>query len=105
VQSDDRAQRVDLSAEEVWQRIEAFFATPIAKLQHAGIARERLILDPGMGFFLSTRAEASLCVLAGLDRLKGAFGLPLMVSVSRKSFLGTITGRSDPSERGAASLA
>ncbi len=105
VQSNDRAQRVDLSAEEVWQRIEAFFTTRIAKLQHAGIARERLILDPGMGFFLSTRAEASLCVLAGLDRLKRVFGLPVMVSVSRKSFLGTITGRSDPSERGAASLA
>ena len=46
-----------------------------------------------MGFFLSTRAEASLRVLAGLRRLKQTFGLPVMVSVSRKSFLAAITGR------------
>lgn len=58
-----------------------------------------------MGFFLSTRAEASLRVLAGLDRLKRAFGLPVLVSVSRKSFLGAITGRTSPGERGPASLA
>jgi len=105
VQAEDRARQVDLSAGEVWQRIEAFFTMRIAALQRAGIARERLILDPGMGFFLSSRADASLHVLAGIGRLKRAFGLPVMVSVSRKSFLGAITGRSNPSERGAASLA
>src|SRR5260370_503780 len=105
VQDEGRAQRVDLSADEVWQRIEAFFAERIARLEGAGIARERLILDPGMGFFLSLRADASLRVLTGLDRLKEAFGLPVMISVSRKSFLAAITGRDVPAERGAASLA
>ena len=40
-----------------------------------------------------------------LDRLKRAFGLPVMVSVSRKSFLGEITRRQNPTERGPASLA
>jgi dihydropteroate synthase type 2 len=105
VQGAGRAQRVDLSPDEVWQRIDAFFAERITRLQSAGIARERLILDPGMGFFLSSRADASLRVLAGLDRLKQTFGLPVMISVSRKSFLGAITGRDDPAERGAASLA
>ena len=44
-------------------------------------------------------------MLAGLGRLKAAFGLPVMVSVSRKSFLAAITGRDDPAERGAATLA
>ncbi len=58
-----------------------------------------------MGLFLSTRADASLRVLTSLDRLKRAFGLPIMVSVSRKSFLGAITGRAAPGERGAATLA
>ena len=105
VQGEGRAQRRNLSAGAVWQRIEAFFAERVARLEHAGIARERLILDPGMGFFLSTRAEASLRVLAGLGRLKHRFGLPVMVSVSRKSFLAAITGRADPAERGPASLA
>jgi dihydropteroate synthase type 2 len=105
VQSAGRAQRLDLGAEEVWRRIEAFFAERVPWLEQAGIARERLILDPGMGFFLSSRPEVSLAVLAGLDRLKRRFGLPVMVSVSRKSFLGAIAGRQQPDELGAATLA
>ena len=100
-----RARRVDLGPVEVWRRIEGFFAERVARLEAAGIARERLILDPGMGFFLSTRADASLHVLTRLDRLKRRFGLPVMVSVSRKSFLAAITGREAPGERGAATLA
>jgi dihydropteroate synthase type 2 len=100
-----RARQVDLAAGKVWPRIEAFFAERVARLERAGIARERLILDPGMGFFLSSRTDASLRVLTSLERLKRAFGLPVMVSVSRKSFLGAITGRAAPTERGAATLA
>jgi len=105
VACEGRARRVDLGPDDVWQRIEAFFAERVARLEGAGIARERLILDPGMGLFLSTRPEASLRVLSSLDRLKQAFGLPIMVSVSRKSFLGAITGRAAPAERGPATLA
>ncbi|HEY3912698.1 MAG TPA: dihydropteroate synthase [Stellaceae bacterium] len=100
-----RARRVELSADEVWDRINAFFADRVAALERAGIGRERLILDPGMGFFLSSRAEASLRVLAGLGRLKAAFGLPVLISVSRKSFLRALTGRRAAVELGAASLA
>src|SRR5205807_3494656 len=54
-----RAQRLDLGADEVWKRLEDFFAERVPRLECAGIARERLILDPGMGFFLSSRPEAS----------------------------------------------
>jgi dihydropteroate synthase type 2 len=100
-----RAQRLDLAADEVWRRIEAFFSERIARLERAGIARARLILDPGMGFFLSSRPAASLRVLTQLDRLKRGFGLPVMVSVSRKSFLAALTGRATPGELGPASLA
>jgi dihydropteroate synthase len=105
VQDRGRARRVALGADEVWQRIEAFFAERVPQLERAGIARERLILDPGMGFFLSSRPEASLRVLAGLGRLKQALGLPVLVSVSRKSFLAALTGRGKPAELGPASLA
>jgi dihydropteroate synthase type 2 len=58
-----------------------------------------------MGFFLSNRPEASLRVLTRLGRLKRDFGLPVLVSVSRKSFLRAITGRAFASEMGAATLA
>jgi len=105
VQSGSRAVRQDLSADEVWSRIDAFFAERVAALETAGIGRDRLILDPGMGFFLSSRPEASFRALAGVRRLKDRFGLPVMISVSRKSFLGAATGRPDPAERGAATLA
>ncbi|HEU0156314.1 MAG TPA: dihydropteroate synthase, partial [Stellaceae bacterium] len=100
-----RAQRLELSADEVWARIDAFFAERIAALEHAGIAHERLVIDPGMGLFLSSRPEASLCVLNSLDRLKRRFGVPVLVSVSRKSFLRAVTGRASAAEFGPATLA
>jgi dihydropteroate synthase type 2 len=105
VQGRGRAQRMELGADEVWDRIHYFFGERLAALERGGIARERLILDPGMGFFLSNRPEASLRVLTGLDRLKRDFGLPVLVSVSRKSFLRAITGRASAVETGAATLA
>jgi dihydropteroate synthase type 2 len=105
VQGRGRAQRLDLAVRAVWDRIVMFFDARIAALEKAGIARERIILDPGMGFFLSSRPEASFYVLARLGELKRVFGLPVLVSVSRKSFLRVITGRSSAAELGAASLA
>jgi dihydropteroate synthase type 2 len=105
VQGRGRALRVAVPAAEIWPRIEAFFAARVAVLEEAGIARARLILDPGMGFFLGSEAAASLTVLAGLDRLKRRFGLPVLISASRKSFLAAVTGRKQPGELGAATLA
>ena len=105
VQGRGRARRLAVPPEAIWPRIEAFFSERIAVLTAAGIDRERLILDPGMGFFLSSDAGASLAALARLDRLKQHFGLPVFVSVSRKSFLAAVTGRAAPESRGAATLA
>ncbi len=105
VQGRGRARRVPVAAAEIWQRIEAFFAARLAALEAAGIARNRLVLDPGMGFFLSSDPEASLLVLTEIDRLKRAFGLPVMISVSRKSFLAVLTGRDVPAMLGPATLA
>ena len=105
VQGRGRAQRVELAADAVWDRIRYFFNERLAALERGGIARERLILDPGMGLFLSSRPEASLRVLTGLGRLKRDYGLPVLVSVSRKSFLRAITGRAFAGETGAATLA
>jgi len=103
VQEGGKATPMDVPPSQIMDRIRRFFAARIAALTKAGIARDRLILDPGMGFFLGTDPETSLAVLRGLPSLKSEFGLPLLVSVSRKSFLRKITGRA-PSEAGPASL-
>ncbi len=69
-----------------------FYHSRIAAITRAGGAPARLVLDPGMGLFLGDDAIASLEVLRGLGDLKRRYGLPVMVAVSRKSFLGEITG-------------
>lgn len=93
VQRDVRATRVETEPVEVYQGIRNFFASRIQALTSAGIDRSRIIIDPGMGFFLSNKPEASIFVLKNLGNLKEEFGLPVLVSVSRKSFLRSITGR------------
>ncbi len=56
----------------------------------AGIARERICIDPGIGF--GKRVEHNLALLARLDELAG-LGFPVLLGVSRKSLVGIITGR------------
>jgi dihydropteroate synthase type 2 len=85
-------------------RIGEFFDRRVEACSRAGIARERLIVDPGLGFFLSRDPGPSLEVLARLDELRRRLGLPLCLSPSRKSFLGALLGR-EVGDRGAASLA
>ena len=104
VQERGRATRVEVSPEEIVPRCIAFFERRVAALTSAGIDRARLILDPGMGFFLGSNPEASFTMLNELPQLKRAFGLPILVSVSRKSFLRRITGR-DARYSGPATLA
>jgi dihydropteroate synthase type 2 len=104
VQEGGRAERIAVEPDAIIDRVLGFFERRVAALEQAGIARQRLILDPGMGFFLGTRAEASYRVLRALPRLRAAFSLPVLVSVSRKSFLRRLTGRG-LEEVGAATLA
>lgn len=99
-----RAQKIDIPPSAIIDRIKQFFEQRLADLEKAGIRRSRLILDPGMGFFVGSGPETSLEVLRSLPVLKAAFGLPLLVSVSRKSFLRAVTGRS-ANKAGAATLA
>lgn len=98
-----RAERRSGDATRVVDQIRAFFAARLAWCAEQGLQVGRFILDPGMGLFLGSNPEPSVAVLRGLPAL-AALGHPLYVSVSRKSFLGAITGRG-PRERGAATLA
>lgn len=97
------ATRVHVPADVLMDRLLQFFDLRISELQDAGIGPERLVLDPGMGLFLGTDPDASVIVLRELPKLRQAFGLPLLVSVSRKSFLRRLVGRG-PEQAGAATL-
>lgn len=72
---------------DVVQEIRQFFAERIAACGQAGIARERLLLDPGFGFGKSLQHNLEL--LRRLDAFM-EFGLPLLVGVSRKSMIGAV---------------
>lgn len=89
---------------EVRSSLRRFFDERIATLMRAGIAKERLWLDPGMGFFLGTGVGPSVEALRCISELRVAYELPVLISVSRKGFLGEITGRG-VGDRGAATLA
>jgi dihydropteroate synthase type 2 len=101
--SEGPARREDETPPNLFARILAFFQKRIAALADAGIPGDRLILDPGMGLFLGRSRAASFEVLRRISELKVAFGLPVLISVSRKSFLRP-PGRK-PRDAGAATLA
>lgn len=87
--------------------VKALLAAALERARTAGIAEEHLVLDPGIGFFRDEPVpwdEWDVQVLAGLGSLC-ALGRPLCVGVSRKSFIGALTGRARPEERLAGSLA
>ncbi len=81
--------------------VRAFLAERLRFALRAGIAEERVWLDPGIGF--GKTIDHNLDLLRRLDELV-ALGRPLVVGTSRKSFLGTITGR-PAGERVAGTLA
>ena len=78
-----------------------FLGERIAVAEGAGMHPEQILLDPGPDF-AKTPAQ-TVAVLRRLERLH-ELGRPLLLAVSRKDFLGAITGRA-PRERGAATLA
>jgi dihydropteroate synthase type 2 len=103
LRNDGPPNRDDKTPPNLFERVLTFFEARIAALSRAGIARERLILDPGMGLFLGNSPDASFDLLRRISDLKRVFGLPVLISVSRKSFLRP-PGRT-PAEAGAATLA
>ncbi|PKQ01878.1 MAG: dihydropteroate synthase [Alphaproteobacteria bacterium HGW-Alphaproteobacteria-12] len=104
IQREGNADRRATPEGDIVEQICVFFEARIAALVAAGVARDRLILDPGMGFFLGPKPETSFEVLSRTNEIRDRFGLPIFISVSRKSFLRAVTGRS-PGEVGAATLA
>jgi dihydropteroate synthase len=81
--------------------VSAFLRERVAAAEAAGIARERIVIDPGFGF--GKTLAHNLDLLRGLETFR-ALGVPLLAGLSRKSMLGAITGR-EVGDRVAASVA
>jgi dihydropteroate synthase len=96
----NRGRSQDMYAEATYRDVTAEIANELTDRAHAaeaeGIAHDRIILDPGLGF--AKRAEHSLAALAGLESL-AALGYPVLSGPSRKSFLKTGLGDVPPRER------
>lgn len=80
----------DTPGPQVVQQIAAALNQAMERAEAAGVARERILLDPGVGF--GTLPEDNLYIHSCLQPLR-ALGRPLLYGTSRKSFLGTITGK------------
>jgi dihydropteroate synthase len=81
--------------------IAGFFTRSLDLATKAGISRENIVLDPGIGF--GKTPEQSMTVLARLDQLR-SFGLPLLVGASRKRFISSVSP-SEPDQRLGGSIA
>lgn len=93
--------QADTAYEDVVAEVAAWLAGRAAELQQRGIAPERIVLDPGIGF---AKTPAQNLALLGRQRELLAAGHPLLAGWSRKSTLGVVTGR-PVGERLAASVA
>jgi dihydropteroate synthase type 2 len=99
-----QAQRINTNPSTIFDHIFRFFDDRLEALEAAGVARSRMVIDPGMGFFLGTDPDVSLAVLRRIDELKTRYRLPMLISVSRKSFIRKLADV-DVTEAGAATLA
>jgi dihydropteroate synthase len=86
---------------DIMQDIADFFARSLEIAAGAGIAFDRIVLDPGIGF--GKTPEQSMTALARLAELQ-TFGFPLLVGASRKRFISTVTP-SEPLQRLGGSIA
>ena len=81
------AQKDPIEYPDVVKTIKTFLQDRVDLLLTAGFPREKIILDPGLGFFISSEARYSWEILERLDEI-AAMGYPVLVGPSMKSFLG-----------------
>lgn len=101
MQGSPTTMQADPHYDDVVAEVETFLRDRIEAASASGIRRDRIWLDPGIGF--GKRREHNLALLAGLPRLR-RIGAPLLVGASRKRFLAA-DGDDGPDDRLAASIA
>ena len=96
MQGDPRTMQVAPHYEDVVGDVRAFFEERLAELTAAGLDPETICFDPGIGF--GKTVEHNLALLRALPEL-GVGGRPVLLGVSRKSFIGRVLGSSDLADR------
>jgi dihydropteroate synthase len=86
---------------DIVEELEGFFGKALERAAAAGIRQNRIVLDPGIGF--GKTLEQNLAILARLEEIVG-LGFPVLLGVSRKSFIGKLVP-SGPGERLPATIA
>lgn len=87
---------------DIFDEVRRYLERSITIAREAGVAEDRIVVDPGIGF--GKTARQNLDLIRDLDRL-AELGFPILLGASRKSTLGKITGQAVAAERLAASLA
>jgi len=90
MQGDPRTMQQAPEYVDVVDEVRTFLQDRVMACEAAGISRDRLVIDPGFGF--GKTLQHNLALLKHLDRLV-ELGLPVLAGLSRKSMLGTLTGR------------
>ena len=88
--------------DEVVSDVHRFLAERIFAAEMAGIPKARIVVDPGFGF--GKNREHNLALLARLETI-AELGVPVLAGLSRKKTIGDLTGRADPHDRVAGSVA
>jgi dihydropteroate synthase len=101
-QGDPRTMQLDPRYEDVVLDVYDWLAARVAACVAAGIPRERIVVDPGIGF--GKTVDHNLALIAGLGTLHG-LGCPILLGASRKGFIGRLAGGVPAGERLPGSLA
>ena len=96
MQGEPRSMQAAPEYDDVVAVVHRFLAERIFSAEMAGIAKKKIVVDPGFGFGKNT--AHNLALLARLDRFAD-LGVPVLAGLSRKRSIGELTGRTDPHDR------
>ena len=96
MQGEPKTMQIEPKYDDVAREVLEFLVQRAGRAEQFGIAKERIFIDPGIGF--GKTLEHNLLLLRNIDRFV-ATGYRVLVGTSRKSFIGKITGREKASDR------
>ncbi|MBV8664950.1 MAG: dihydropteroate synthase [Burkholderiaceae bacterium] len=91
MQGDPQSMQRDPRYGDAVQEVSGFLSDRVKVLEQAGVARARLCIDPGFGF--GKTLEHNLALLNNIGKMQDETGLPVLAGLSRKSMLGSLTGK------------